>query len=198
MRRQYKLTWLLGSCRLHCLSVSSNLNRQGLQERLRRMSQDISVQDISQRRRDGLKQGRCYPFHRYNGFPHVACQRASPTITSSTFEIRWTMASARTHTAKSPCYTQGAISIWCEQNRPLTELEQNHLRLWLIWPDTHLSVWKGIAQDALVMNIDDLLCVGATDNILVSSTIGRNKNLIPGEVISAIINGTEELPCNTA
>jgi phosphoribosylformylglycinamidine cyclo-ligase len=54
-------------------------------------------------------------------------------------------------------------------------------------------VWKGIAQDALIMNIDDLLCVGATDNILVSSTIGRNKNKIPGEVIAAIINGTEEL-----
>ncbi len=62
------------------------------------------------------------------------------------------------------------------------------------WRETgDLSVWKGIAQDALIMNIDDLLCVGATDNILVSSTIGRNKNLIPGEVISAIINGTEEL-----
>lgn len=62
------------------------------------------------------------------------------------------------------------------------------------WRETgDLSVWKGIAQDALVMNIDDLLCVGATDNILVSSTIGRNKNLIPGDVISAIINGTEEL-----
>ena len=62
------------------------------------------------------------------------------------------------------------------------------------WRETgDLSVWKGIAQDALVMNIDDLLCVGATDNILVSSTIGRNKHLIPGEVISAIINGTEEL-----
>lgn len=56
-----------------------------------------------------------------------------------------------------------------------------------------LSVWKGIAQDALIMNIDDLLCVGATDNILLSSTIGRNKRLIPAEVISAIINGTEEL-----
>jgi phosphoribosylformylglycinamidine cyclo-ligase len=56
-----------------------------------------------------------------------------------------------------------------------------------------ISVWKGIAQDALIMNIDDLLCVGATDKILLSSTIGRNKNLIPGEVISAIINGTEEL-----
>lgn len=56
-----------------------------------------------------------------------------------------------------------------------------------------LSVWKGIAQDALIMNIDDLLCVGATDNILLSSTIGRNKRLVPGEVISAIINGTEEL-----
>ncbi|MEZ3558547.1 MAG: phosphoribosylformylglycinamidine cyclo-ligase [Duncaniella sp.] len=62
------------------------------------------------------------------------------------------------------------------------------------WRETgDLNVWRGIAQDALVMNIDDLLCVGATDNILVSSTIGRNKNLIPGEVISAIINGTEEL-----
>ncbi len=56
-----------------------------------------------------------------------------------------------------------------------------------------LSVWRGIAQDALIMNIDDLLCVGATDNILVSSTIGRNKMLIPGEVIAAIINGTEEI-----
>lgn len=62
------------------------------------------------------------------------------------------------------------------------------------WRETgDLSVWKGIAQDALVMNIDDLLCVGATENILLSSTIGRNKNLIPGEVISAIITGTEEL-----
>ena len=62
------------------------------------------------------------------------------------------------------------------------------------WKETgDLSVWKGIAQDALIMNIDDLLCVGATDNILVSSTIGRNKHLIPGEVIAAIINGTEEL-----
>jgi len=65
---------------------------------------------------------------------------------------------------------------------------------YIYWKETgDLSVWKGIAQDALVMNLDDLLCVGATDNILVSSTIGRNKNLIPGEVISAIINGTEEL-----
>lgn len=62
------------------------------------------------------------------------------------------------------------------------------------WKETgDLSVWKGIAQDALIMNIDDLLCVGATDGILVSSTIGRNKNLVPGEVISAIINGTDEL-----
>ena len=62
------------------------------------------------------------------------------------------------------------------------------------WKETgDLSVWKGIAQDALIMNIDDLLCVGAVDNILVSSTIGRNKNLVPGEVISAIINGTDEL-----
>lgn len=65
---------------------------------------------------------------------------------------------------------------------------------YMYWRQTgDLSVWKGIAQDALIMNIDDLLCVGATDNILVSSTIGRNKNLIPGEVISAIINGTEDL-----
>jgi len=62
------------------------------------------------------------------------------------------------------------------------------------WKETgDISVWKGIAQDALIMNIDDLLCVGAVDNILLSSTIGRNKNLIPGEVISEIINGTEEL-----
>ena len=65
---------------------------------------------------------------------------------------------------------------------------------YIYWKKTgDLSVWKGIAQDALIMNIDDLLCVGATDNILVSSTIGRNKLLIPGEVISAIINGTDEL-----
>lgn len=65
---------------------------------------------------------------------------------------------------------------------------------YLYWKETgDMSVWKGIAQDALIMNIDDLLCVGATDNILLSSTIGRNKLLIPGEVISAIINGTEEL-----
>lgn len=64
---------------------------------------------------------------------------------------------------------------------------------YVYWRETgDLSVWKGIARDALVMNIDDLLCVGATDNILVSSTIGRNKMLIPGEVIAAIINGTEE------
>lgn len=62
------------------------------------------------------------------------------------------------------------------------------------WKETgDLSVWKGIAQDALIMNLDDLLCVGATDNILLSSTIGRNKHLIPGEVIAALINGTEEL-----
>ncbi len=65
---------------------------------------------------------------------------------------------------------------------------------YMYWKETgDLSVWKGIAQDALIMNIDDLLCVGAIDNILVSSTIGRNKMLIPGEVISAIINGTDEL-----
>ncbi len=64
---------------------------------------------------------------------------------------------------------------------------------YLYWKETgDLSVWKGIAQDAVVMNTDDLLCVGATDNILLSSTIGRNKNKIPGEVIAAIINGTEE------
>jgi len=62
------------------------------------------------------------------------------------------------------------------------------------WKETgDASVWRGIAQDAIVMNLDDLLCVGATDNILLSSTIGRNKNLIPGEVIAAIINGTEEI-----
>ena len=65
---------------------------------------------------------------------------------------------------------------------------------YMYWKETgDVSVWKGIAQDALIMNVDDLLCVGATDNILLSSTIGRNKNLISGEVISAIINGTEEL-----
>lgn len=65
---------------------------------------------------------------------------------------------------------------------------------YIYWKETgDLSVWKGIAQDAIVMNLDDLLCVGVTDHILLSSTIGRNKNLIPGEVIAAIINGTEEL-----
>ena len=65
---------------------------------------------------------------------------------------------------------------------------------YMYWKETgDLSVWKGIAQDAIIMNLDDLLCVGAVDNILLSSTIGRNKNLIPGEVISEIINGTEEL-----
>lgn len=65
---------------------------------------------------------------------------------------------------------------------------------YIYWKETgDLSVWKGIAQDALIMNLDDLICVGALDNILVSSTIGRNKNLIPGEVISTLINGTEEL-----
>ncbi|HWS01683.1 MAG TPA: AIR synthase related protein, partial [Prolixibacteraceae bacterium] len=64
---------------------------------------------------------------------------------------------------------------------------------YLYWKETgDLSVWKGIAQDAVVMNLDDLICVGATENILLSSTIGRNKQLIPGEVISAIIEGTEE------
>lgn len=65
---------------------------------------------------------------------------------------------------------------------------------YIYWKETgDLSVWKGIAQDAIIMNVDDLLCVGAIDNILLSSTIGRNKNLIPGEVISEIINGTEEV-----
>lgn len=65
---------------------------------------------------------------------------------------------------------------------------------YMYWKETgDISVWKGIAQDAIIMNIDDLLCVGAIDNILLSSTIGRNKNLIPGEVISALINGTEEV-----
>ena len=63
---------------------------------------------------------------------------------------------------------------------------------YMYWKETgDISVWKGIAKDALIMNIDDLICVGVTDNILLSSTIGRNKNLINGEVISAIINGTE-------
>ena len=65
---------------------------------------------------------------------------------------------------------------------------------YMYWKETgDVSVWKGIAQDALIMNIDDLLCVGATENIMLSSTIGRNKNLIDGDVLSAIINGTEEL-----
>ncbi len=65
---------------------------------------------------------------------------------------------------------------------------------YVYWKATgDLSVWKGIAQDAIIMNLDDLLCVGATDNIILSSTIGRNKNLIPGEIIAAIINGTEEI-----
>ena len=65
---------------------------------------------------------------------------------------------------------------------------------YMYWKETgDIKVWKGIAQDALIMNIDDLLCVGATDNIMLSSTIGRNKSLIPGEVLSQIINGTEEL-----
>ena len=65
---------------------------------------------------------------------------------------------------------------------------------YVYWKETgDISVWKGIAQDAIIMNVDDLICVGATDNILLSSTIGRNKNLIPGEVIAAIINGTEEI-----
>ena len=65
---------------------------------------------------------------------------------------------------------------------------------YLYWKETgDISVWRGIAQDAVVMNTDDLICVGATDQMLLSSTIGRNKNLIPGEVIAEIINGTEEV-----
>ena len=65
---------------------------------------------------------------------------------------------------------------------------------YMYWKETgDISVWRGIAQDALIMNVDDLICVGATDNIMLSSTIGRNKNVIPGEVLSAIINGTEDL-----
>jgi phosphoribosylformylglycinamidine cyclo-ligase len=65
---------------------------------------------------------------------------------------------------------------------------------YVYWKETgDISVWKGIAQDAIIMNLDDLICVGATENILLSSTIGRNKNLIPGEVIAAVINGTEEI-----
>ena len=72
--------------------------------------------------------------------------------------------------------------------------EQKSSLAYMYWKETgDLSVWKGIAQDALIMNTDDLLCVGATQNILLSSTIGRNKNHIPGEVIAAIIEGTEEL-----
>jgi phosphoribosylformylglycinamidine cyclo-ligase len=67
---------------------------------------------------------------------------------------------------------------------------------YIYWKETgDLSVWKGIARDAVVMNLDDLLCIGATGNIVLSSTLGRNKNLIPGEVISAIISGTEEVLC---
>ena len=70
---------------------------------------------------------------------------------------------------------------------------------YMYWKETgDISVWKGIAQDALVMNLDDLLCVGATDNVMLSSTIGRNKNNIPGEVIAAIIQGTEELIADLA
>src|SRR3984885_15157124 len=65
---------------------------------------------------------------------------------------------------------------------------------YLYWKETgDISVWRGIAQDAVIMNTDDLLCVGATWNVLISSTIGRNKNLINGEIIAAIINGTEEI-----
>src|SRR6266850_831413 len=65
---------------------------------------------------------------------------------------------------------------------------------YIYWKETKdISVWKGIAQDAVVMNVDDLLCVGVTDSIILSTTIGRNKNRIPGEVVSAIINGVEEV-----
>lgn len=65
---------------------------------------------------------------------------------------------------------------------------------YMYWKETgDFSIWKGIAQDALVMNTDDLMCAGATQDFLISSTIGRNKNLIPGEVIGAIISGTESL-----
>jgi phosphoribosylformylglycinamidine cyclo-ligase len=87
----------------------------------------------------------------------------------------------------------GGDSAWCNIMHADGAGTKSSLA-YMYWKETgDLSVWKGIAQDALIMNIDDLLCVGATDNILVSSTIGRNKNKIPGEVIAAIINGTEEL-----
>jgi len=87
----------------------------------------------------------------------------------------------------------GADEAWCNVMHADGAGTKSSLA-YVYWRETgDLTVWKGVAQDALIMNIDDLLCVGATDNILVSSTIGRNKNLIPGEVIAAIINGTEEL-----
>ena len=87
----------------------------------------------------------------------------------------------------------GGDSAWCNIMHADGAGTKSSLA-YIYWKETgDISVWKGIAQDALIMNVDDLLCVGATENILVSSTIGRNKNNIPGEVISTIINGTEEL-----
>ena len=87
----------------------------------------------------------------------------------------------------------GGDSAWCNIMHADGAGTKSSLA-YLYWKETgDISVWKGIAQDALIMNVDDLLCVGATENILVSSTIGRNKNNIPGEVIASIINGTEEL-----
>ncbi len=90
-----------------------------------------------------------------------------------------------------PDYMGGAVD-WCNVMHADGAGTKSSLA-YLYWKETgDLSVWKGIAQDAIVMNTDDLLCVGITENMLLSSTIGRNKNLIPGEVIAAIINGTEE------
>ena len=87
----------------------------------------------------------------------------------------------------------GAEEAWCNIMHADGAGTKSSLA-YIYWKETgDLSVWKGIAQDAIIMNLDDLLCVGATNNILLSSTIGRNKNLIPGEVIAAIINGTEEI-----
>ncbi len=87
----------------------------------------------------------------------------------------------------------GADEAWCNIMHADGAGTKSSLA-YVYWKETgDLSVWKGIAQDAIIMNLDDLLCVGAIDNILLSSTIGRNKNLIPGEVIAEIINGTEEI-----
>ncbi|HEY0272505.1 MAG TPA: AIR synthase related protein, partial [Chitinophaga sp.] len=87
----------------------------------------------------------------------------------------------------------GGDDVWCNIMHADGAGTKSSLA-YLYWKETgDLGVWKGIAQDAIVMNLDDLLCVGATENILLSSTIGRNKNLVPGEVIAAIINGTEEI-----